>query len=40
VIQPDGMADDLSGKAMAVVRVGRRLHAAVSLVAIRTARPG
>jgi len=28
VIQPDGMADDLSGKAMAVVRVGWALHAA------------
>ena len=28
VIQPDSMADDLGGKAMAVVRVGRRLHAA------------
>ena len=28
VIQPDGMADDLGGKAVAVVRVGRRLHVA------------
>ena len=28
VIQPDGMADDLGGKAVAVVRVWRRLHAA------------
>jgi hypothetical protein len=28
VIQPDCVADDLGGKAMAVVRVGRRLHAA------------
>ena len=28
VIQPDGTADDLAGKAMAVVRVERKLHAA------------
>src|SRR3981081_231377 len=28
VIQPDCVADDLGGKAMAVVRVGRGLHAA------------
>jgi hypothetical protein len=28
VIQPDCVADDLGGKAMTVVRVGRRLHAA------------
>jgi hypothetical protein len=28
VIQPDGMADDLGGKAVAVVRVGRRLYTA------------
>jgi hypothetical protein len=28
VIQPDSMADDLDGKAMAVVRVGRVFHAA------------
>jgi hypothetical protein len=28
MIQPNGMADNLGGKAMAVVRVGRGLHAA------------
>ena len=28
VVQPDGMRDDLGRKAMAVARVGRRLHAA------------
>jgi hypothetical protein len=28
VVQPDSMADDLSGKAMSVVRIGWRLHAA------------
>ena len=27
VIQPNSMADDLGGKAMAVARVGRRLRA-------------
>ena len=35
VVQPDGVADDLGGKPMAVVRVGWRLHAA-SLARLRT----
>jgi hypothetical protein len=34
VIQPDSVADDLRGAAMAVVRVGRRFHAA-NLVGLR-----
>ena len=37
VIQPDGLADDLGGKAMAVMRVGRWLHA-VSLVGLQSGR--
>jgi hypothetical protein len=37
VIQPDSLADDLGWKAMAVMRVGRWLHA-VSLVGLRSAR--
>src|SRR5271166_3524946 len=37
VIQPDGLADDLGGKAMAVMRVGRWLHA-VSLLGLQSAR--
>jgi hypothetical protein len=28
VIKPDSMSDDLGGEAMAVMRVGRRFHAA------------
>ena len=36
MIQPDGLADDLGGKAMAVMRVGRWLHA-VSLVGLQPA---
>jgi hypothetical protein len=28
VVQPDSVADDLGGKTMTVVRVGRGLHAA------------
>ena len=28
MVQPDSMADDLGGKAVAIVRIGRRLHAA------------
>jgi hypothetical protein len=28
MVQPDSVADDLGGKAVAVVRVGRGLHAA------------
>jgi len=28
VVQPDSMADDFGGKAVAVVRIGRGLHAA------------
>jgi hypothetical protein len=28
MIQPDGMADDLGGRAMTVVRIGRGLRAA------------
>ena len=36
VIQPDSMADDLGGKAMAVVWVGRGLHAA-SLAGLKPA---
>jgi hypothetical protein len=36
VVQPDGMADDLGGKAMTVVRIRRRLHAD-SLAGIKSA---
>jgi hypothetical protein len=28
VVQPDGVADDLGGKAMAVMRIGRWFHGA------------
>jgi hypothetical protein len=34
VVQPDSVADDLGRKAVAVVRIGRRFHAA-SLAALR-----
>jgi hypothetical protein len=34
MVQPDRMADDLGGKAMAIVRVGWRLHA-VTVVRLR-----
>ena len=37
VVQPDGVADDLGGKAMAVMRVGRWFHAA-SLAGVRSGR--
>ena len=37
MVQPDGVTDDLGGKAVAVMRVGRRLHA-VSLVVRRAGR--
>jgi hypothetical protein len=37
VIQPDSMSDDLGGKAIAVMRCGRGLHA-VSLVGLQSGR--
>jgi hypothetical protein len=39
MIQPDSMADDLGGKAMAVARVGRGFMPTLSPAASPTARP-
>jgi len=40
VVQPDGMADDLGGKAMRQCGSGGRFMPTVSLVSNRPARPG
>jgi hypothetical protein len=40
VVQPHGVADDLGGEPMAIVRVGRQLHAPVSSAAEQATRAG